>query len=147
MSKMISYKGQIAIGEQERIRLKTKDGKTGYKITKFQIIISDTTDTSYQLVAQIFKTDPKTATAGTAIMDFTNSDLLAVAHNDAENNFNNGEVIIFDNEKFNQDIFINVFDTDGGTTAANYYIELEAMPLSDLETTMLTLQSIRQVLS
>jgi hypothetical protein len=143
MSRIISYKGQLPIGEQDRIKLKTIKGKVGYKISKFQIIISDTTDTSYQLVAQVFKTDQTGSIS--ANIDFSNGNLLAVAHADAENNFNNGSVIIFDNEKFNQDIFITMLDTDGGTTPGNYYLELEAMELSDLESTYLTLQSMRTI--
>ena len=38
-------------------------------------------------------------------------------------------------------------DADGNTTPANYYIELETMALSDIETTKLTLQSIRTITS
>ena len=57
------------------------------------------------------------------------------------------ENIVFDNEKFNQDIFITITDADGNTTPGNYYIELETMALTDIEATMLTLQSIRQVMS
>jgi len=145
MSKKISYKGKIDIGMQERIRLKTIRGKVGYKINKFQVMITDTTDTSYQIVAQVFKTDQSGSIS--AVMDFTNSDLLAVAHADAENNFNNGTVIIFDNEKFNQDIYITMNDSDGGTTPVNYYLELETMELNDLETTQLTLKNLRDVAS
>ena len=57
------------------------------------------------------------------------------------------EIIIFDNEVVNQDIFINITDAAGATTPFNYYIELETMSLSDIETTMLTLKSIRTVTS
>jgi len=53
----------------------------------------------------------------------------------------------FDNEKFNQDIFIYIVDAEGGTEPANYYIELETMSLSDLESTMMTLQSLRTLAS
>ena len=38
MSKTISYKGQLPVGEQDRIRLKTNNGKVGYKISKFQLM-------------------------------------------------------------------------------------------------------------
>ena len=33
-----SYRGLIADGAQDRIPLHTNDGKTGYKIVKFQIM-------------------------------------------------------------------------------------------------------------
>ena len=38
MSKKLSYKGKLPIGEQERIKLSTIDGKTGYRIIDFRII-------------------------------------------------------------------------------------------------------------
>ena len=34
----ISYAGKINMGTQDKINLKTNNGKTGYKITKFQVI-------------------------------------------------------------------------------------------------------------
>ena len=57
--------------------------------------------------------------------------------------------VIFDNAVFNQDLFIYVTDTKGAAGAAqcNYYIELETMPLSDIESTKLTLQSLRNIAS
>ena len=71
--------------------------------------------------------------------------LAAVFYENHQNVVADGEnVIIFDNEMFNQDIYINC------STIAddiNYYIELERINLSDIETTKLTLQSIRTITS
>ena len=145
MSKKISYKGQLPPGEQDRIRLKTINGKTAYKITKFQLISKTPgADADVAFVGQIFKTDQTGSIS--ASVDFTNAELLGVAFYNAEHTTGRQyETIIFDNEKFNQDIFINITDADGGTKRCNYYIELESMALSDLESTMLTLQSLRTV--
>ena len=57
------------------------------------------------------------------------------------------ETIVMDNTVFNQDIFITAGDPDGGTVAVNYYIELEAMELSEIETTQLTLRNLRTITS
>tara|TARA_Y100000361_G_C11010982_1_gene264320 strand:- start:92 stop:535 length:444 start_codon:yes stop_codon:yes gene_type:complete len=146
MSKKISYKGQIPIGEEERIKLATINGKTGYKITKFQLMSSTPGANKYEYVGKITKV-PDTNIGPT--VDFTNSDLLAVVYlkgNSGANDAGFDKIIIFDNEKFNQDIFVNITDASGGTTPCNYYIELETMSLSDLESTMLTLKSLRTVL-
>tara|TARA_R100000781_G_C4063298_1_gene121817 strand:- start:397 stop:858 length:462 start_codon:yes stop_codon:yes gene_type:complete len=151
MSRKISYKGKIPVGEQERINLSTIDGKTGYKITKFQIISTLPGDSgggapgTYEYIAQIFKKD-QTGKISTTI-DFTNSELLAAIYyqDSASAGDNQADTIIFDNEKFNQDIFITLTDAASGTTPANYYLELEAMDLSDLEATMLTLKNIRTI--
>jgi len=147
MSKTISYKGQLDVGVQDRIRLKTNTGKTGYKITKFEIMPSSPMKSSAgdtSLVMKIYSKDQTGATTDT--VDFTESDLLAVAIYEGSASHNpETQYIIFDNAMFNQDIFIYLMDPDSGTQPGNYYIELEAITLTDLEATMLTLQSIRNL--
>ena len=148
MSKTISFKGQLAMGTQDIINLRTNDGKTGYKITKFQIISTTPGATaSVEYVAKIFDKDQTGAIS--AVVNFTDSNLLACAFYQVRSDASvaGAETIIFDNREFNQNIFITIEDAEGGTVPCNYYIELETMPLTDLETTKLTLQSIRQVLS
>tara|TARA_Y100001973_G_C4929274_1_gene200167 strand:+ start:43 stop:486 length:444 start_codon:yes stop_codon:yes gene_type:complete len=147
MSKKLSYKGSIPMGEQDRIRLSTKDGKTGYKITKFQLIGTEPGVGNSEYVGQIYKTDQSSSISSG--VDFTNSDLLAVSYvkEGSSPSEGYGNTIIMDNEKFNQNIFVNITDASGGTRPCNYYIELEAMPLSDLEATMLTLKNIRTITS
>ena len=147
MNKTISYKGAIAIGQQDRIRLRTIKGKVGYKITKFSTLSSAPGTTDHEIVTKIFKTEQL---GGTATVDFTDSDLMGVSYykeGDSNGNVMAYESIIFDNEVFNQDIFITMDDATSATTPGNYYLELETMDLSDIETTKLTLQSIRTVTS
>lgn len=147
MSRTISFRGKLAIGEQDRISLKTNNGKTGYKITKFQILstLPGNAAANEEMIAQIYSKDQTGSISST--VDFTNADLLAVAYQETVVGAQEGltTTILFDNAKFNQDIFINVTDASGGTTPVNYYIELESMTLSDLESTMLTLQSLRSI--
>jgi len=147
MSKTISYKGILAVGEQDRISLKTLNGKTGYKITKLSTISRSPGDGDIEHIVQVFSTDQTGAI--TAIVNFTNSDLLAVAYNKEQQNSTSpaSQVIIFDNTKFNQNIFVTLTDSAGGTVPGNYYIELEAMSLNDVEATYMTLQNIRQITS
>jgi len=146
MSKKLSYKGTINMGEQDRIKLRTLNGKTGYKITKFQILSQQPGQSNVEFVAKITKTDQTGSIAAT--VEFTNSDLLAVAYYQDEGNASRqNETIIFDNEMFNQNIFINITDAAGATTQCNYYIELETQSLNDLEATMLTLKSIKTIKS
>ena len=145
MSKKLSYRGTLPIGEQDRIRLKTINGKVGYKITKFQIITTTPGGATSEMIGQIFKTD-QTGNITTTV-DFSDKDLLAMAFYQDGATIDNTQnmTVIFDNEKFNQDIFVNITDASGSTVPGNYYIELEAMSLSDLESTMLTLQSLRSI--
>ena len=135
------------MGEQDRIRLKTKTGKTGYKITKFQLLSTTPGAGNHEYIGKITKT--KDTNIG-PVVDFTDADLLAVSYlTDNSSSAGNppGDIIIFDNEKFNQDIFVNITDATLNTIPCNYYIELEEMSLSDLEATMLTLKNIRTIAS
>ena len=147
MSKIISFKGQVPIGEQDRIKLSTMNGKTGYKINKFQILSQSPGGTSSEFVAKIYSKDQ--SGSQTVTVNFTESDLMAVAfmRGTTATNSDDTVIVIFDNAVTNQDIFIYVMDAAGSTTPCNYYIELETMALSDIETTKLTLQSIRTITS
>jgi hypothetical protein len=147
MSKRISYRGMLDIGTKEKINLKTNNGKVGYKIVKFQIISTTpgtSAGTGTELIAQIFSRNPQSILS-TVI--FTDNTLLAVAYNKdgvaASDSVT--ETIIFDNEVFNQNIFITMTDQSGNSVPANYYLELEAMPINDLQATQLTLKSIKSV--
>ena len=150
MSKTISYKGKIDMGLQDRIRLKTIKGKIGYKINQFAIISTTpgvAAGTGTELIGKIF-TKSQTGSVST-VVDFTEGDLLAVSYNKEGVAASDGgtQVIIFDNEVVNQDIFVTISDASGNTIPANYYIELEVMSLDDTESTMLTLKSLRTIAS
>jgi hypothetical protein len=148
MSKTISFRGTLPIGEQDRIRLRTIKGKVGYKITKLQIINKTPgTTVNPALVAKIYTKDQTGSITST--IDFTESDLIATAFytQATASNTVSFETVIFDNAVVNQDIFIYATDPSGATDPCNYYIELETMPLSDIETTQLTLKSIRNLTS
>ena len=147
MSKTISYRGTLPVGEQDIIRLRTNNGKTGYKITKFQLMSTTPGQNAAEYIGQIFNKDQTGSI--TDNVNFSDSNLLAVVFMNVDTNpaYVSGSNIIFDNVKTNQDIFVNITDAGGGTVACNYYIELESMALSDLEATHMTLQSIRTISS
>lgn len=146
MSKKISYKGQLPVGEQDKIRLRTLNGKKGYKITKFEIIGSTPGVANGEYIAKIYNTNQTGSITNT--INFTESDLLATCF--AGSSTNNTQipplqVTIFDNKRFNQDIFIYIVDVSGGTVPCNYYIELDVIDLNDLQATQLTLENIRDI--
>tara|TARA_Y100001963_G_C6515902_1_gene324283 strand:+ start:128 stop:574 length:447 start_codon:yes stop_codon:yes gene_type:complete len=146
MSKMITFKGVVPMGEQEKIKLSTINGKTGYKINKFMIMSTEPGGAQHaEVVAKIFKTNQSGSVS--ALVDFTDNDLLAaVYYQDDNTQANVSSVdIILDQVVFNQDIFITMQDADGKTQPFNYYLELEAMNIGDLEATYLTLQNIRDI--
>ena len=147
MSKTISYKDNILKGTEHKLSLKTNNGKTGYKITKFVLLPDDVEAGSNEACVKIF--NKSSASSIDTTINFSDSNLLAAAMflRDQAVVATTSDVVIFDNKKFNQDIFVTYADGQGSATSINYYIELEAMPISDVEATSMTLQSIRNLLS
>jgi len=136
-----TFRGLLADGGQDRIRLQTIKGKVGYRIVKFQVMGPDN-NSNFEQVLKIYK---KSTTPSNDI-NFTDSDLLAagLAAEDNSRAILNEPVIIFDNEIFNQDIYITNKGHDN-TAAINYYIELEVIPLDDAGAEYTTLKDMRQV--
>jgi len=146
MSKKLSFKGQIAMGLEDRIRLQTLTGKTGYQIKEFKIMGQTPGDATSEYIAQIYSKDGQ---AIGNLVNFTNDALLAVCYTSTTSSGNSVyfETVIFDNQVFNQNIFVQITDVSGGTVPCNYYIELETIALSDVEATQLTLKNLRNIAS
>ena len=138
-----TFRGQLAMGLQQKINLSTNDGLTGYRIKKFQIISKTPGAATTELVGQIFTKDQTGSIS--AEVDFNNAALLGVTyvydHSGAVAKQMNTH--IFDQEVFNQDVFINITDATGGTVPANYYLELEQIKLNINESTFATLKNLR----
>ena len=136
-----TFRGLLADGGQDRIRLQTIKGKVGYRIVKFQILPNTPgTGSDSEIVAKIFKS---TQASIDATVNFTDSDLLAASY--YQDNTGGGgmvNVIIFDNEIFNQDIYIT-YSKVTGSQSTNYYIELEVIPLDDAGAQYTTLKDMR----
>ena len=142
MSRIVSFRGLLADGAQERIPLQTNKGLIGYKIVKFQIITSlPGTGLDYESCLKIYKV---LQTAVDAVVDFSDNRLLGVAYmsGDSASVTAVQDTIIFDNEVFNQYIYITHVDSSAAQ-ACNYYIELEQRDLALDEATVATLKDIR----
>ena len=138
-----TFRGLLADGGQDRIRLQTIKGKVGYRIVKFQIMQEKPGDSDFEFICMIWKNE-QSSVIGT--VDFTNSDLLAAAimeGNTTLSALNAAGPIIFDNEVFNQDIYITSKDLSTGESC-NYYLELEVIPLDDAGAEYTTLKDMRQ---
>ena len=133
-----TFRGLLADGGQDKINLHTNDGKTGYRIVKFQAMATSD-NVNLETIVKIYKI----STTPSATINFTDSDLLAAClYNESTGSGNMPTpIIIFDEEIFNQDIFI----TNKGSAAGdiNYYLELEVIPLATDEATVATLKDIR----
>jgi hypothetical protein len=147
MSKKISFKGKLNIGTQDRLKLSTIKGKIGYKINKLQIISTTPGTVSEEIIVKIYKSDQGTSISPT--VDLSDSDILAAVYytNRTDTLLTGENAIIMDNEVFNQDIYVTADSANSSTVPTSYYIELESMSLSDIESTQLTLKNLRTIAS
>ena len=137
-----TFRGLLSDGEEDRIRLSTKKGKIGYKIVKFQIIGNNPGNKDQESVVKIFKV---TQSSVTGTIDFSDGNLLGVGYwalIATANTEGVGGPVIFEQEVFNQDIFVTHKDNNTGEEC-NYYLELEVMPLTDNAAAVSTLRDIR----
>jgi len=139
-----SFRGKIAHSLVDTISLSTKNGSTGYKIVKFQLMAVAPAAQANESIVKVYKIPQ---TSGTGTIDFNDNTLLAagflVENSDAR--YMVAPTIIFDNEIFNQDIYVTYFDQDGNNGECNYYIELEQIKLALDENTAATLKDIKNI--
>jgi len=142
-----TYRGQLADGGQDKIRLKTIKGEVGYRIAKFDIFPSRPGAADVESTLMIWKVKQSSVSTTAVTVDFTDGDLLAVAYMAEGSGADQGPLatqVIFDQEIFNQDIYVTHTATSG-SEPVNYYLELEEIKLNENQTTMATLQSLRQI--
>jgi len=140
-----TFRGLIGDGEQDTIVLHTNDGSMGYRIVKFDIFPHRPGGTSHvESVVQIFKVSQDTIAAANSIVDFSDNTLVAAAYltDDVNNASGPLQIVMFEQERFNQDIYVTHTD-EAGTAKVNYYIELEQIRLDLSESTVATLKDIR----
>jgi hypothetical protein len=139
-----SFRGLLADGGQDKISLKTNNGSTGYRIVKFEIFPNNPGTESSESTVQVFKVEQASVSTSAASVDFSNNTLIAAAFYAKSAGVDNAdkEVVIFDNDIFNQDIFVTHTDT-ASSQAVNYHIELEQIKLDLTENTVATLRDIR----
>jgi len=137
-----TFRGRIADGGQDTINLHTNDGKTGYRIVKFELFSTGPATVRTESTVKIYNV-PQTSVDGA--VDFSDTTLLGVAYlgNYQQAQYPTDTVVVFDTEIFNQDIYITHDGGDADSSPINYYIELEQVSLDVNASTVATLQSIR----
>jgi len=138
-----TFRGLMGDGQQDTIVLHTNDGKTGYRIVKFDLLPNKPGGDDSEFVGKIYSVSGK---AANATIDFSDQTLLGAGYinnHTGASYYTLATVIVFDNMTFNQDIYITMNDGQGGDDKCNYYLELEQISLDLNEATVATLQSIR----
>ncbi len=144
-----TYRGLLVDGGQDQIRLSTIKGKVGYRIVKLQLFPYKPGWSDFESLVQVFTTRQSSIPTTEARCDFTESDLLAAATFTATAltpSSPETQITIFDNEIFNQDIFVT-HTQQSGAELINYYLELEVIPLTDHGAEYTTLKDIRTELT
>mgnify|MGYP003653808989 CR=1 FL=1 len=137
-----TFRGLLPDGAQERIRLQTLDGKKGYRIKKFELMLWKPGIVIQESVVEIHSILPP---APTGIVNFSDQTLLAAGFLGGYTSVANSTVnwiVTFDGVIFNQDIFVTHSEVDGNL-ACNYYLELETISLDDVEATAVILKNFR----
>jgi len=138
-----TFRGLMADDTQDTIVLHTNNGEMGYRIVKFQAIPKKPMTLDQENVVKIYKVQQTTVDGD---VDFSDQTLLAVCCVSWDNDSATpgiGEAIIFDQEIFNQDIYITHEDVASGARDCNYYLELEQVKLDLNESTVATLKDVR----
>ena len=144
MSKMKSFRGKIADGVIDTVNLHTNNGSIGYRIVRLTIMPENPGTTDFEHTLKIYKIPQTTATAD---MDYSDNTLLAAAYTEGNNSSNYiGQPLVtfFDNEIFNQDLYVTHVDAKGALEC-NYYFELEQIKLDLNENTVATLKDIKNI--
>jgi len=137
-----TFRGLMADGAQDTIVLHTNDGSTGYRIKKLQAISNDPGIADREHIIKIYKVEQTTVDG---LVDFSDQRLLGTVFvTNRSDTLLTGMNIIFDQEIFNQDIYITHFEARS-SGSCNYYIELEQVKLDLSENTVATLKDIRNI--
>ena len=136
-----TFRGKLKDDEQDRIRLSTKKGKIGYKIVHFALMGETPGSDSVEHVVKIYKIVQSTVDAN---VDFSDGNLLGCAYLTQSSSAGYADLnIIFEQEIFNQDIYITHEDNGPSNKPCNYYLELETISLTDNAAAVSTLRDIR----
>jgi hypothetical protein len=129
----------------DRVVLHSNDGSLGYRIIKFRLMTNlPGADQDVEHVVKIYKIQNDNTTTQNGTVDFSDNTLLAAGFykQDTAHEYPLDETVMFDQEIFNDDIFITHKDNLVGASC-NYYIELEQIKLDLSENTVATLKDIR----
>ena len=138
-----TFRGLIKDNTQHTIALHTNDGSTGYRIVKFDLMSEAPGAKTLEGACKIYKVEQS---AIDGVVDFSDQTLLAAGEYHKEQNeaYPLSKSIIFDQEIFNQDIYVTWHDVKVDESI-NYYIELEQVKLDLNENTVATLKDIRNI--
>lgn len=144
--KVHSFRGLLADGGQDEINLERSNVTLAYRIVKFQIISNVTLSATATVdhVVKVWKEEQTSIPTGSAVIDLTDTDLLAVGVYAQGASLEYTNVIVFDNVLFSRNIYVTATDNDGADSV-NYYLELEEVPVNSATLMQLKLGVARKL--
>lgn len=125
--KVHSFRATLGDGLQGKINLERENVNMAYRIVKFQIMPLSPGVATQEIVAKVFREEQPSVT-GT--VDFSDQDLLGAAiFAQSADSFNSYSTIIFDNTLFSRNLYVTMDDSQNAA-GANYYIEIEEVPVT-----------------
>jgi len=138
---MHSFRGLLANGDQDKIRIEGATGESAWRITKFSML-PGSPDTNTESTVKIYR---ERQTSLVATIDLSEDELLAAGIFTQKDDSSNSveHYVIFDNALFVRNIYIS---TVGVSYAAsiNYYIELEEVKVSAVGMAQLAVAAARR---
>jgi len=142
--KMHSFRGLLADGGQDKIRIEGATGKIAWRITKFEVLSNAPMLNDLISIVSVWREKQAAVTATT--IDFTIEELLAVGL------WMDGDALtepatfhtIFDNALFSRNIYVTNVDA-AGSGSINYYIELEEVKVSAAGMAQLAVAAARRL--
>jgi len=128
---MHSFRGLLADGAQDKIRIQGATGEIAWRITKFQVMSNSPVSGDHVGITKIWREEQATAAITATTIDFDNDELLGCALWTQGNLLTEPQsaTIIFDNALFVRNIWVTAVDIDA-SIGINYYIELEEVKVS-----------------
>ena len=143
--KVHSFRGLLADGGQNKIRIQGPVGAIAWRITKFQIVQATPFATAAALICKIYR---ESQSSIVATIDFREDELLGVATYylvPGAQDMSLAETIIFDNALFSRNIYISSTELEG-SESCNYYIELEEVKVSAAGMAQLAVAAARRTI-
>jgi len=125
---MHSFRGLLADGGQDKIRIEGATGEIAWRITKLQLI-SYNMNEDVEHIVQVFREEQSSVSN---VYNFDDDQLLGAAFLRVSKSAPgyNEDTIVFDNTLFVRNIWITHDDVGGSGVSCNYYIELEEVKVS-----------------
>jgi len=141
--KVHSFRGLLVDDGQRKIRIQGPVGAIAWRITKFQIIQEEPGEASVEHTVKIYREEQTTVDNN---INFNDDELLAAATYHARADAQRiSNVIIFDNALFVRNLWVTHEDVDG-SSACNYYIELEEVKVSAAGMAQLAVAAARRTI-